>query len=295
MRRTVGWLMVGVILLGGGALAGDGSGVQLPPAEEEIAAMEKAFGEVTGFFAELIAELKWAVAALNEVDQELNARYRALAVQLKDAEAKLMQLADVCARVPELEKRVDGLTDRLTELTNRVTDLRRRVDSEVSRLDTRVDGVASDLAELEARLLSVLSDVAGLREDVKSFSSRLSDHESRLSKLEEMDLGSLHRRVLGLEQSVQALQIKIDNNRKKIEGVEATLSGLSADISAQRSLIANLDGRVTDQEARLGEVEQMVEDLDVAALREALGTAQVLGILGLLLGAGALVLVLLSG
>ncbi len=306
MRRTVGWLMVGVILLGGGALAGDGSGVQLPPAEEEIAAMEKAFGEVTGFFAELIAELKWAVAALNEVDQELNARYRALAVQLKDAEAKLMQLADVCARVPELEKRVDGLTDRLTELTNRVTDLRRRVDSEVSRLDTRVDGVAGDLAELqaglsgnveelEARLLSVLSDVAGLREDVKSFSSRLSDHESRLSKLEEMDLGSLHRRVLGLEQSVQALQIKIDNNRKKIEGVEATLSGLSADISAQRSLIADLDGRVTDQEARLGEVEQMVEDLDVAALREALGTAQVLGILGLLLGAGALVLVLLSG
>ncbi len=295
MRRTVSWLMVGVILLGGVALAGDGSGVQLPPAEEEIAAMEKAFGEVTGFFAELIAELKGAVAALNQVDEELQSRYRALAVQLKDAEAKLLELADVCARVPGLEERVGGLTSRLSELTSRVTELRLRVEGELSRIDKRVDQVSSEVKELDARLTGLVTDLSDLREELKRVSARLADHESRIIALEELDLGSLHRRVLGLEQSVQALQIKIDNNRKKIEGVETTLAGFSADIQSQRKAIQNLESRVEAQEGRITEVETMVEDLDVPALQEALGTTQVLGILGLLLGAGALVLVLLGG
>ncbi len=316
MRKAVGWLMVGMVLLGGVALAGYGSGVQLPPAEEEIAAMEKAFGCVTDFFAELITELKDAVAALNAVDQELSARYRALAVQLKDAEADILQLKDVAAQVPGLMERVDGLGSRLSEATASITQLRRHVESEINRLDARVDGVSGDVEAMESRLTSdvkaleaqissgvddldkrlsmLIVEISKIQEELVEMGEQLSDHEARITALEKLDLGSLQRRVLGLEQSAQALQIKIENNRHKIEGVEATLAGFSKDISAQNRAIDDLKDRLAQQDARISDVEYMVEDLDVPALREALGTAQVLGILGLLLGAGALVMVLLG-
>lgn len=294
MRKAVGWLMVGMVLLGGVALAGYGSGVQLPPAEEEIAAMEKAFSCVTDFFAELITELKDAVAALNAVDQELSARYRALAVQLKDAEADILQLKDVAAQVPGLMERVDGLGSRLSEATVRITELRRHVESEFNRLDARVEGVTGGVEDLDKRLSMLVVDVSKIQEELVKMGEQLSNHEARITALEKLDMGSLQRRVLGLEQSAQALQIKIENNRHKIEGVEATLAGFSKDIAAQNRAIDDLKNRLAQQDARISDVEVMVEDLDVPALREALGSAQVLGILGLLLGAGALVLVLLG-
>jgi len=316
MRRTLGWLLVGVILIGGGALSGYGSGVQLPPAEEEIAQMEKAFGCVTAFFAELITEMKDAVAALNAVDQDLKQRYNELATKLRYVERELSSLADVYAKVPGLQDKVNDLDSRLSDLRSTVTELRRTVDRQIERLDKRVDGVEYDISELkvglsdgiekldaelsaeiaavEDEIAKVVTQLYSLKEDFSQLSKQVADHEKRITKLEDMDLGSLHRRVLGLEQSAQALQIKIDNNRKKIEGVEATLGGFSDKLSDHDAAIGELEGRMATQEARVDELEGMVEDLDIPALRDALGTAQVLGIIGLLLGGGALVLTLLN-
>ncbi len=314
MKRVLGWLVVGVILVGGVSLA---DGVRLPPAGEEIAAMEQAFSCLTDFFAGFIGEFKDAVAALDAADQEIMARYRALAVQLKDAEAKILQLSDICERVPGIARRVDGLEDRLQEAWTRIAELRKDVEAQLSALSARIGGAEDDIGRLAARtdrLIGQLGDrlakleadlelfrrefsaeLAEIRDQQSKLGSQLGDHETRIKKLEELDLGSLHRRVLALEQATQALQIKIENNRHKVESVELAIAGFTADLAAQGKRITDLERRVDGHDGRIASLETLTEDLDLHAMRDALAMAQTLAVIGMLLGAGALVLFLVAG
>jgi len=324
MKRVLGVLVAGVILVGGVSLA---DRVQLPPAEEEIAAMEQAFSCLTGFFSEFIVEFKDAVAALDRADQNLEARYRALAIQLKDAEATILQLSDICERVPGIARRVEGLEDRLQEAWSRIAELRKEIEAQLSALGGRITGAEDAIDHLEARtdrlvgqlgdrlakLAAELTDMrdqftadlasfreqyseelATIREQQTKLASQIGDHAVRITELEELDLGSLHRRVLALEQATQALQIKIENNRHKIEGVELAVAGFTADIRAQNKSIEELRGRVDGHEGRIASLETLTQDLDLHAMRDALAMAQTLAVVGMLLGAGALVLFLIA-
>lgn len=347
MKRVVGGLVVGLVLLGG-IVVGQGT-VQLPPADEEIAAMGQAFGQVSLFLGELITELKGAVAALNAVDADLATRLRDVAAQLRDAEGKIRELQGICADVPDLMTRVNGISDRLDEAWARIGDLRtlaeglHTADQELavgitslaqSLEETRQEFIASiatlgekvsDLTKqgaadrekittLEAAALALQSqiedcqatlraelgvldanlsdDLVSLEGSIATLSEQMADHAGRIAALESQDIGSLQRRTLALEQSVQALNIKIENNREKIALLEAAVGGFTSDL---KTTIGGLQAWVDDHEARLGVVEVAVGDLDVQALQDGIAMAKWIAIIALLAGFGALLLGLLGG
>ena len=257
MRKGILAVVIVGLLLAPSAFAQQAT---IPPAEEEIAALEQLYDQVAGYFGNLIAELKGAVQALDASDQDLADRYQSLEARLKDVEAKIGQLQEMCARLPQL-------ADRLQALEARVAD---EVASLKSEMDKKLGVWAGDL------------------------NSKLSDHEARISALEEQDLGSLQRRILALEQATQALQVKIENNRAKLEGFEAALGGFTADIQANKDAIAHLKTRVDDQDVRIATLEARVEGLDVQAVQDAVGAAQGMALLALLAGIGAIALHLMG-
>lgn len=347
MKRVIGGLVVGAVLLGGIALAQ--GGVKLPPAEEEIAAMESAFNQVSLFFAGLITELKGAVSALNAVDADLAAKYRAVAAQLKDAEGKIRELQEICARVPGLMNRVDGLAGRLEEawaqivelraiagnlaktdqelaagitalaqglektrqdfataiatLGDKVSDLTRQgavhgnrltaLEGAVLALKSGIEACEASLrAEIEGLGKKLGDQVLGLQSSIAQINRQLADHAGRIAALEAQDIGSLQRRILALEQAVQALNIKIENNREKIAYLEKAIGGFTSDI---KTTIGALQAKVEDHETRLATVETTVIGLDVKALQDGLAMAQGIAIVALLAGLAALVIGLLAG
>lgn len=292
MKRWVSGMMLGAILLGGVVLAQGGA--QLPPATDEIAAMEHAFSQVTEFFATLISELKGAVSTLNAADQDLLAKYRAVAVQLKDAEARILQLQDVCARVPALAKGVEGLSARLEEAWARIGELRADVEAG-KRTDQELAASIALLADnMEKTKDQLTAAIAELGNKMSEIARQVDNHETRIAALEAQDIGSLQRRVLALEQAAQALQIKIENNREKVAGLEKVLGGFTADLEATKTALGALAAKVDEHEARLATVETTVDGLNVKAVQEALGMAQGVATIALLAGIAALVLYLVG-
>ncbi|MGQ9700526.1 MAG: hypothetical protein ACUVQS_05660, partial [Candidatus Bipolaricaulaceae bacterium] len=90
--------------VGLGAAAGPGA-VELAPAAEEVEALREAWAGVLTVFEGFLGEFKAAVEKLNRNDQDILSKYRALAVQLKDLEAKLLQVQEAWAqKIPALEK-----------------------------------------------------------------------------------------------------------------------------------------------------------------------------------------------
>jgi len=98
-------------------------------------------------------------------------------------------------------------------------------------------------------------------QDVENLGSRLDDHESRITTLEQIDLGAVQRRLLALEEARQALQIKIDNNRAKVEGVEAALGGYQSDIESLKTSISDLGTSLEAQGAELTALKEEVASL----------------------------------
>lgn len=270
MKRILMLALVGAFL-GFLALAQEKEPAEanLPAAEEEITVMESAFGEVVEFFSAFIAELKGAIAALNAEDEELNAKYQALAVQLKDAEAKLIQLKMVCDQVPGLSDRVAAVEETMKSLAD--------------ALSSHSEKIADLTAQLEKEVKDLLAQL----------SAQVADHEKRIKRLEDQDLGHLQRRVLALEQAVQALQAKIENNRAKIEGFEASLADLSARIGSLEAQMATLsDGFVSRDEFGSFKAET---EAKLQELQGALGGAQGIAILALLIALGSLAYMFLGG
>jgi len=312
MKRVIGGLVVGAVLLGGIALAQ--GGVQLPPAEEEIAAMETAFNQVSQFFAGLITELKGAVSALNAVDADLAARYRAVATQLKDAEARIRELQGTCAELgaiaetlaktdqelaagitalaQSLEKTRQDFVSAITTLGDKVSDLTKQAAAHGNRIAALEAYDIALKAEIEALGAKLDEQVLALQGSIAGINRQLSDHAGRIAALEAQDIGSMQRRILALEQSVQTLNIKIENNREKIVWLEKAVGGFTANL---QTTIGTLQVQVDDHEARLVTVETTVAGLDVKVLQDGIAMAQGIAIVALLAGLAALVMALLGG
>ena len=289
-------------------------------AEGGAAQPDVAYGQVLACFEGFLAELNDAIQALNQTDEDLAARYRTLAAELSEAKAAIGQLQE---SVAGLIPRIEGLEAGLAEAAEAISNLHDLVEDKFAQVQARFETneaamqslvedftsfkaqVEEQLGALAARLAECMAScderfgalsaqLAELADSLATLSNQVSDHEARLAALEEQDLGSLQRRILALEQAAQALQIKIENNRAKLEGVEAALGGFTADIQANREAIASLTARMSDQETRLTALEAQVEGLDVQAVQDALGAAQGMAILALLAGIAAIVLVFMA-
>jgi chromosome segregation ATPase len=135
--------------------------------------------------------------------------------------------------------------------------------------------------------------IKSVNETITTISAKLGEVEKRVATLESYDIGNLSRRVLSLEQAIQAVQIKIENNREKIAALEKTVGGLTADISALKESVLTLEARVSDHDTRIQAVEETL-GTNVKDLAARLDTVQALAVLGLLAGIGAIVLMLLG-
>lgn len=293
MHRVFWALVLGAAL--GLAACAEPTAVKLAPAAEEVQALREAWGQVLKVFEEFVIELKGAVDTLNKNDQDLLAKYRAVAVQLKDLEAKILQIQE------SFVQKTTALEQSLANALAQIGALRKSLEEAVSGLK------AADAA-LEAKLQAGLGELrqaldqaiaackeadAALETKISALSGQIEQVSQRVSVLESYDIGNLSRRVLSLEQAIQAVQIKIENNREKIAALEKTLGGFAADIAALKDSVLALEARVSDHEARIASVEESL-GTNVQDLSARLDTIQVLAILGLLAGIGALVLVLLG-
>ncbi len=292
--KRLGIVVISVAALGLAGLA-EPAAAQLAPAQEEIKALREAWAKVLNVFEEFLMEFKGAIDTLNSTDQDLLAKYRALAIQLKDLEAKLLQLQEMCGqKIPALEKSV-------SEIVNQAAFLRKSIEEVVA-------GYKAADAELEAKLIALIGElrkaldeaVAGyqaadkdLEAKIARVAAQMEELASRVSVLESYDIGNLSRRVLSLEQAIQAIQIKIENNREKIAALEKTIGGLSADISALKDSVLTLEARVSDHDTRLADLESKM-GTNIQDLTGRLDMVQTLSVLALLAGIGAIVLVLLG-
>lgn len=82
--------------------------------------------------------------------------------------------------------------------------------------------------------------------------------EARVTAIEKYDYASLERRIAALDKAAEALTIRIENNRTKIEGMEAVLASMS-------EAVAGLPAVVEEMRAEMDVLRQDVRrDLDAA-------------------------------
>lgn len=96
--------------------------------------------------------------------------------------------------------------------------------------------------------------------------------EARVTAIEKYDYASLERRIAALDKATEALLIRIENNRTKIEGLEVVLAGLS---TALESLPAVIEEMRAEMEVVRHDVRQDMDAVQAkfAADQQAMWTA----------------------
>lgn len=322
MQRIFWALMMGAAL--GLAASAEPAAVKVAPAAEEVQALQEAWAQVVKFFEEFVTEIKSAVNTLSDNDQDILAKYRALAVQLKDLEAKILQIQETFAqKSTSLEKGLGECAAKIAELRKAMEELAQGYKAADAELEAKIAAALKDLrqsleqvavgyqkadADLEARVQSALEELrrglegaiaacreveANLGQKIATLGGQIEGLQKRVEALESYDIGNVARRVLGLEQAIQAVQAKIENNREKIAALEKTVGGFAADIASLKESVLSLQTQVGDHEARIAAVEESM-GTNIQDLSARVDAVQALAILGLLAGVGAIVLLLLG-
>jgi chromosome segregation ATPase len=281
--------------------------------EQELAAMETAFGGLEAFMADLVGEVKGNMGDIDTFNGKLE-DYRdiveAVSVEIKTAEGKIVGLrADVDAlgaTQQELKVRVVALEAGLSELAAFCDELKARIDvntADLQAVDEAVGWLASDYGDFkvayEAFKSSITADLLSLADDTKAglldlertftadmtfLSGRLDDVAARVLALEEEDVGTFKKKVLELERSMAALSIRVDNNRAKLEGFDYAIASLSEDMTTmQEGILESNQALLSEYDARLLALE---EGNDV---QSQIDTLFFISIVALLAGVGALI------
>jgi chromosome segregation ATPase len=235
VKRLIGGLLAGALLGTAGGLA-QGE-VVLPPTDEEVAALEEAFGQVTSFFTGFILEIRGSLTTLDK--RVVDLERASLVFQLG--------LKDLAGRILSQEGQLTGLAGRLTAV------------------ERAIEG---------------------------AIGPKIVDLDRRLSVLETYDYPSLERRLAALDKTSEALSVRIDNNRAKIEGLETVLVGLTTGL--EERLAQALQEVQVETATQRQEIETMKSELArLAQAQQAQWTAIFLvplavgGLLFLLLTAGS--------
>jgi len=269
--------------------------------DQELTAMEYAFGNLEAFMAELVGEVKGNMGDIDDLNakvDDLRDIVTAVSVEIKAAEGKIVGLrADVDAQgetQQELKVRIVALEAGLSELSTFVDELSARLaitDAEQGMLREEFDALIADYDVFKeafaAFQVSVYGDIDALRDsfsaDISLLSITVGDLSLRVQGLEDEDVGTFKKKVIDLERSMAALAIRIDNNRSKLEGFDHAIAGLSDEMMATReSVIAANRELLTEYDARI----VALESVDV---QSQLDTLYFISIVALLAGVGALI------
>jgi len=269
--------------------------------DQELTAMEYAFGNLEAFMAELIGEVKGNMGDIDDLNakvDDLRDIVTAVSVEIKTAEGKIVGLrADVDAQgetQQELKVRIVALEAGLSELSTFVDELSARLaitDAEQGMLREEFDALIADYDVFKeafaAFQVSVYGDIDALRDsfsaDISLLSITVDDLSLRVQGLEDEDVGTFKKKVIDLERSIAALAIRVDNNRSKLEGFDHAIASLSDEMMATReSVIAANRELLTEYDARL----VALESVDVQSQIDSL---YFISIVALLAGVGALI------
>ncbi|HIE47929.1 TPA: hypothetical protein EYP84_03435 [Candidatus Bipolaricaulota bacterium] len=165
-------VLCGLLLVGGLGLAQAGGGeISLPPPEDEIAALEAAFGEVIGFFSSFIEEFKGSVAQINERFASLEGALADLIAWVQDLDVRLSGL---CDQVAEHGGRIGALEDWVGDLEERVTYLEEQdigavqrqllaVEQAIQALQVKIDNNRAKIEGIEAALGGFQEEISAVR------------------------------------------------------------------------------------------------------------------------------------
>ena len=217
--------------------------------EQELAAMESAFGGLEAFMTELITEVKGNMAdidAFNEKVDDLRDMVEAVAIEIKAAEGKIVGLrADVTtlgATQQELLFRVVALEAGLSELSAFCDDLK-----------SRLDVTGADLDVLRGEFDAWVADYAAFKEEFYAFRDALSADLEAFKTAVYADIEALSAGVYG----------DIDALRNSVYGdlslLEETLNG--ALIALEEALRGDMSALDDSLSADIGQLKAYVEDL----------------------------------
>ena len=269
--------------------------------DQELVALESAFGSLEAFMAELVGEVKGNMGDIDDFNakvDDLSDIMMAVSIEIKTAEGKIVGLRED----------VDALGETQQELKVRIVAL----EAGLSELATFVDKLSADLAvkgadlgilreEFDALIadynvfkeafgafqVSIYGDIDALRDsfsaDISLLSITTDDLSLRVQALEDEDVGTFKKKVIDLERSFAALAIRVDNNRAKLEGFDHAIASLSDEMTATReSVLAANREMLSEYDARL----LALESVDT---QSQIDTLYFISIVALLAGVGALI------
>jgi len=269
--------------------------------DQELTAMESAFGSLEAFMAELIGEVKGNMGDIDSFNakvDDLRDIVTAVAVEIKTAEGRIIGLReDVDAlgeTQQELKVRIVALEAGLSELSTFVDELSARLavtDADLGMLSEEFAALIADYDVFKeafaAFQVSVYGDIDALRDsfsaDISLFSITIDDLSLRIQSLEDEDVGTFKRKVIELERSMAALAIRVDNNRSKMEGFDHAIAGLSDEMMATRESV------IAANQTMLAEFGARLEALESVDLQPQIDTLYFISIVALLSGVGALI------
>jgi len=291
--------------------------------DQELSAMESAFGSLEAFMTELIGEVKGNMGDVDDLYlkvEDLRDIVTAISVEIKTAEGKIVGLREdvdalgetqqelkvrivaLEAGLSELSTFVDAINARLTDAEGGLGMLREEFDALVADYDAFKEAFAAFQAAVEGDIAAlradVYADLALLRDDVfgalgeleTAFSADISmlsltidDLSLRVQALEDEDVGTFKKKVLDLERSVAALAIRIDNNRAKLEGFDVAIANLSEEMAGTR------DALIAANQELLTEYDARLLALESVDTQSQIDTLYFISIVALLAGVGALI------
>lgn len=238
--------------------------------EQELVAMESAFGSLEAFMGELISEVKGNMGDIDSFNAKLD-DYRdiieAVSVEIKDVEGKIIGLrADV-----------DALGETHQELMVRMV-----------ALEAGLSELAAFCDELNALRDSIYADLLFFQEtftaDLTFVQAHVEDLSLRVLALEEEDVGTFKKKVIELERSMAAIAIRVENNRTKLEGFDFAIASISEEMATTR------EGILESNQALLSEFDTRLIALeDGTDLQSQIDTLFFISIIALLSGVGALI------
>jgi len=268
---------------------------------QELTAMESAFGSLELFMAELIGEVKGNMGDIDQFNakvDDLRDIVSAVSIEIKAAEGQIVGLREdvdalgetqqelkvrivaLEAGLSELSTFVDGLSARLTVTGADLSMLREEFDVLIADYDVFKDAFA-------AFQVAVYGDIATLRDsftaDITLFSITVDDLSLRVQALEDEDVGTFKNKVIDLERSIAALAIRIDNNRAKLEGFDHAVATLSDEMMATRESV------IAANEQLLAEYDARLLALEAVDMQEQIDSLYFISIIALLAGVGALI------
>jgi len=213
----------------------------VPPVTEE-AVDKKIADKITTFASQLnssVAQLEARLTArMDQLEKgytqdlaDLNAKLKALEVDLQETKAEIVKMSDSFASQKAMENLVKDLSSQITDIRSQTTALAEQA-SKLEPMTTELSRYGVDIESLKQRVGSVESIASNLSKNLESVQAQLKEFATRFASLENKD-AELETRLSSLESTPFASQI--DVMKDVIIGVSKNVDELSQRVQALES------------------------------------------------------------